>query len=206
MIKIVKATQDDAPFLAQAVLKSSRSGDKKGIFDVIFQTRDEQELLKALAKLITTQTKHYAHFSNFLIAVEDGVQAGSLCGYEPRIATHEIFSKALAELGLDEGYQERLAAYYSVEPEFDKKTYLLDFMNVHHQFHEFTILKELVKKTLLTSRLKGYRMVQTMVDIGSVETALVYKKLGFSEIDERRSKVYEAEFGRAGIIRLQIHL
>ena len=45
-----------------------------------------------------------------------------------------------------------------------------------------------------------------MVEIGSVETIMVYKKLGFSEIDERRNKHYEEEYGRPGIVRLQIHL
>ena len=79
-------------------------------------------------------------------------------------------------------------------------------MAVKDEYHEFSVLKELVQKSLLTARLKGYRIVQTMIEIGSVEAILVYKKLGFSEIDERRSALYEAEFGRPGIVRLQIHL
>lgn len=205
-IKIRKATEQDAPLLAQAMLESSRSGKKQGLFDVIFNTTDKAALLKHLEQLTTTQTKSYCHFSNFLVASVDGVDAGFLCGYEPRIATNEIFIKAMEELGLDDSYEEGLASYRLVEPQFDKKTFLLDFMAVKDEFHEFSVLKELVQKSLLTARLKGYRIVQTMVDIGSVETMLVYKKLGFSEIDERRSKRYEEEYGSPGIIRLQIHL
>ena len=205
-IKIRKATEKDAPLLAQSMLESSRSGKKKGLFDVLFNTNKANELLKTLEKLTTTQTKSYCHFSNFLVATVDGVDAGSLCGYEPRIATHEIFTKAMAELGFDASYEERMSAYRLVEPEFDKKTFLLDFMAVKDEFHEFSVLKELVQKSLLTSRLKGYRIVQTMVEIGSVEAILVYKKLGFEVIDERKNEFYEAEFGRPGIVRLQIHL
>ncbi len=205
-IKIRKATQNDASLLATAMLESSRSGKKKGLFDLLFNTNDESELLVWLEKLTATTTKSYCHFSNFLIATVDGSVAGVLCGYEPRISTHEIFAKAMAELGFDEHYEERLVAYRQVEPQFDKKTFLLDFMAVKDEFHEFSILKELVQKSLLTARLKGYRMVQTMIEIGSVEALLVYKKLGFSEIDERKSAAYEAEFGRPGIVRLQIHL
>lgn len=205
-IKIRKATEKDAPILALSMLESSRSGKKKGVFDVVFDTTDEKTLLERLEKLTTTQTKSYCHFSNFLIAAVDGVEAGSLCGYEPRIATYEIFTKAMAELGCDGSYEDRLMSYRQVEPKFDKKTFLLDFMAVKDEFHEFSVLKEMVQKSLLTARLKGYRIVQTMVEIGSVETIMVYKKLGFSEIDERRSEFYEAEYGRPGIVRLQIHL
>jgi len=205
-IKIRKATEKDALLLAHSMLDSSRSGKKKGMFDIVFNTTNIEELLERLQKLTTTQTKSYCHFSNFLIATVDGVDAGSLCGYEPRIATYEIFTKAMAELGCDGSYEDRLVAYRQVEPQFDKKTFLLDFMAVKDEFHEFSVLKELVQKSLLTARLKGYRMVQTMVEIGSVEAILVYKKLGFSEIDERRSDLYEAEYGRPGIVRLQIHL
>ncbi len=205
-IKIRKATENDAPFLVQSMLESSRSGKKKGVFDVIFDTMDKKVLLQRLEKLTTTKTKSFCHFSNFLIATVDGTDAGSLCGYEPRLATYEIFTKAMGELGCDGSYEERLLSYRQVEPQFDKKTFLLDFMAVKDEFHEFSILKELVQKSLLTARLKGYRIVQTMVEIGSVETIMVYKKLGFTEIDERRDKHYEEEYGRPGIVRLQIHL
>jgi ribosomal protein S18 acetylase RimI-like enzyme len=205
-IMIRKATEDDAPLLAQSMLESSRSGKTKGIFDMIFATSDKEELLALLEKLAKTQTKSYCHFSNFLVASVDGVDAGFLCGYEPRLATHEIFTKAMEELGFDESYQERLSSYLLVRPEFDKKTFLLDFMAVKDEFHEFSVLKELVQKSLLTARLKGYRIVQTMVEIGAVETILVYKKLGFIVIDERRNSYYEAEYGRAGIVRLQMQL
>ncbi|MCJ7764727.1 MAG: acyl-CoA acyltransferase [Thiovulaceae bacterium] len=205
-IKIRKATEADAPLLAQSMLESSRSGKKKGIFDRIFETSDKKELLVLLGKLATTQTKSYCHFSNFLVASVDGVDAGFLCGYEPRLATHEIFTKAMEELGFDESYQERLSSYLLVRPEFDNKTFLLDFMAVKDEFNEFSVLKELVQKSLLTARLKGYRIVQTMVEIGAVETILVYTKLGFIVIDERRNSHYEAEYGRAGIVRLQMQL
>jgi len=205
-IKIRKATEKDALLLAESMLDSSRAGKPKGLFDVVFNTSDKTLLLKHLQSLTTTKTKHYCHYSNFLVATVDGVDAGSLCGYEPRIATREIFEKAMSELGCAEGFEARLSAYRLVEPEFDKKTFLLDFMAVKDEFHEFSVLKELVQKSLLTARLKGYHFVQTMIEIGSVEAILVYKKLGFSEIDERRSDLYEAEFGRPGIVRLQIHL
>jgi len=205
-ITIRDATQDDDRPIAQAMLESSRAEKGIGIFDLIFQSTDEKVLTDALARLSVTQAKSYCHFSNFLIADVDGVLAGVLCGYEPRIATHDIFTKALEEIGFDQSYQERIASYLVEEPEADKNTWVLDFMAVKDEYHEFDVLKELIRKSLLKARLKGYRKAQTMVEIGSVEAQIVYEKLGSTVIDEKQSDYYKDQFGRPGIMRLQMEL
>jgi len=205
-ITIRKAVEADASFIALALLESSRAGKKVGIFDYIFNTSDTDKLLSFLEKFTLTSTKHYCHFSNFMIAVVGGVNAGTICGYEPRIATHDIFARALEELGIDETYHERIAGYLLCEPEIDNKTWVCDFMTVQSEFKSFEVLKEMVGKSMLTARLKGYRKVQTMIEIGSAEAEMIYKKLGFSIIDEKRSEYYEEQFGRAGLMRLQIVL
>ncbi|HEX5710054.1 MAG TPA: acyl-CoA acyltransferase [Sulfuricurvum sp.] len=205
-ITIRKAEEADAAFIAEALLESSRAGKKVGIFDYIFNTNDEKQLLEYLRKFTLTKTKSYCHFSNFMIALSDGVKAGTICGYEPRIATHDIFAAALEEIGIDETYHERIAGYLLCEPEIDNKTWVCDFMVVKPEFKSLGILKEMIGKSMLTARLKGYRKVQTMVEIGSVEAELIYKKLGFNVIDEKRSEYYEEQFGRAGIMRLQVIL
>jgi hypothetical protein len=205
-ITIRKAVEADASFIALALLESSRAGKKVGIFDYIFNTSDTDKLLAFLEKFTLTSTKSYCHFSNFMIAVVGGVNAGTICGYEPRIATHDIFARALEELGIDETYHERIAGYLLCEPEIDNKTWVCDFMTVQSEFKSFEVLKEMVGKSMLTARLKGYRKVQTMIEIGSAEAEMIYKKLGFSIIDEKRSEYYEEQFGRAGLMRLQIVL
>ncbi len=205
-IKIRKAEQSDCALVSWAILKSSRAGKKVGLFDLIFQCDDDKVLLKKLALLAQTETKSYCHYSNFLVAAEDGKDVGALCGYEPRIATHEVFSKALMEVGIDESYNERISAYLLCFPEVGRQTWVLDFMEVKDDAHELTILKELVQKSLLTARLKGYRKVETIVEIGSADTQLTYKKLGFDVLDEKHSEYYFETFGRSGIVRLGMHL
>ena len=205
-IKIRKAEQNDGLLVSWAMLESSRAGKKVGLFDLIFQCNDDKVLLEKLIQLSQTKTKSYCHYSNFLIAVEDGKDVGVLCGYEPRISTHEVLSKALMELGVDESYNDRISAYLLCFPEVGRQTWILDFMEVKDDAHELTILKELVQKSLLTARLKGYRKVETMVEIGSAETQLIYKKLGFDVLDEKQSEYYFDTFGRSGIMRLGMHL
>lgn len=205
-ITIRKALEGDALFIAQSLLKNSRADKKVGVFDYIFNTSDETALLESLRKLTLTTTKSYCHFSNFLIAQSEGNLVGTICGYEPRIATHDIFARALEEVGIDETYHERIAGYLLCEPEIDNKTWVCEVMVTDHEYKSFELFKELIAKSLLTARLKGYRKVQTMLEIGSTESELLYKKLGFTLIDEKRSDYYEEQFGHAGLMRLQVIL
>jgi len=205
-ISVRKATESDAEALARIMLASSRAGKKIGIFDLIFETSEEAKLLEHLAALSQTQTKSYCHFSHFLLASGARDVSGSLCGYEPRLATHEVFTAALTELGVDRGYQERIATYLLVQPTTDRQTWALDFMTVTEGCEPLPVFAVLLKKSLLNARLKGYRKAQTMVEIGSYDVQMLYEKLGFKVIDEKQSELYMDQFGRAGIKRLQMVL
>ena len=71
-------------------------------------------------------------------------------------------------------------------------------------FSDVGILKDLMIKSLLTARLKGYRIAQTIVEIGSLEALLFYKKLGFKEVSEIECDLYREKFGRPGLVLLAI--
>jgi hypothetical protein len=205
-VTVRKATESDTVIICKAILSSSRAGKKVGLFDFVFQASDDVQLLEYIKRLTTTNTKSYCHYSNFFIAESAGVNVGAICAYEPRIATHDAFAKALEEIGIDESYHERIAGYLLCEPEVDNQTWVLDFLMVEKEYKSIETYKEIITKSMLPARLKGYRKVQTMVEIGSVEPELMYKKLGFTVIDEKRSDYYEEQFSRSGIMRLQIIL
>jgi hypothetical protein len=205
-VTVRKATEADTVIICKALLESSRAGKRVGLFDFVFQTSDDAQLLDYLKRLTTASTKCYCHYSNFFIATSVTTSVGTICAYEPRIATHEAFAKALEEIGIDESYHERIAGYLLCEPEVDNQTWVLDFLMLEDAYKSIENYKELVTKSMLPARLKGYRKVQTMIEIGSVETELMYKKLGFALIDEKRSDYYEEQFSRAGLMRLQIIL
>jgi hypothetical protein len=153
-ITIRKALESDGLFIAKALLESSRADKNVGIFDYIFNTNDDKKLIEFLHKLTLTTAKNYCHFSNFMLAVIGGKIVGTICGYEPRISTHDVFARALEEIGIDESYHERIAGYLLCEPEFDNKTWVCDFMVVDPEYKSFEVLKEMVGKSLLTARLK----------------------------------------------------
>ncbi len=203
-IKIRKANVNDLQFLAQMMLQSSRAGKKIGLFDLIFNTTDDKEILKGLESLSQTTAKNHCHYSNFLIAELDGKSVGTLCSYEPRIATKQAFIDALKEIGCREDISATLEVIYDCDFGLNNRTLMFDFMEELEGFIDVGVLKTLMTKSLLTARLKGYRIAQAIVEIGSLETLLFYKKLGFQEVKELECELYREKFGRNGLVLLAI--
>ncbi|WP_294961036.1 acyl-CoA acyltransferase [Sulfurimonas sp.] len=201
-IKIRKALNTDAEFLAKMILQSSRADKKIGIFDLIFESKEDDATLKNIEKLTTTVGKNQCHYSNFLIAEIDGKSVGSLCSYEPRIATRETFLNSLKEIGSDSHTEEFFEILDTCNFGLNKSTLIFDFMEELEGHMNVGVLKALMQKSLLTARLKGYRIAQAMVEIGSLETLLYYKKLGFKEVRQIESGLYKEKFGRPGLILL----
>ena len=203
-IKIRKAVVSDSPFLAQMILQSSRAGKKDGIFDLIFDTNDDKTILSGLEALTQTQAKAHCNFNNFLIAELDSKNVGCLCSYEPRISTQEAFTKALEEIGCKKDITEALEVMSCCDFDLNNRTLMFDFMEELEGFIDVGVLKTLMTKSLLTARLKGYRIGQALVEIGSLETILFYKKLGFKQVEEKECELYKEKFGRAGQVLLEL--
>ena len=203
-INIRKATSEDAPFLAQMILQSTRADKKIGIYDLIFKVNNDKEVLNYLEKLTYTKAKSSCHYSNFLIAEIDGKSVGSLCSYEPRISTQEVFMEALSEIGIDGEESEYFGLMNICGFVLNTRTLIFDYMEELEGFMDVGILKALMHKSLLSARLKGYRIAQTIVEIGSLETLLYYKKLGFKEVKRKEREPYKEIFGRPGLVLLSI--
>jgi len=200
-ITIKLATVDDAPFLAQMILQSSRAGKKDGFFDLLFGTNDKAVVLDALEKLTKTESKSHCHYKNFLIASMDGKSVGTLCSYEPRISTQEAFEKALEEIGYED-IGIALEIMQDCDFKLNKRTLMFDFMEELEGFLDVGVLKALMQKSLLTARLKGYTIAQTIIEIGSLENELFYKKLGFKVVAQKECELYKEKFGRSGLMLL----
>ncbi|ABB45066.1 hypothetical protein Suden_1792 [Sulfurimonas denitrificans DSM 1251] len=203
-INIRKATSADASFLAQMILQSTRADKKIGVFDLIFKLNNDEEILKNLEKLTNTTAKSNCHFSNFLIAEIDGKSVGSLASYEPRLITKETFMSALEEIGINAEESEYFGLMEICGFALNSRTLVFDYMEELEGFMDVGILKALMQKSLLTARLKGYRIAQTIVEIGSLETLLYYKKLGFKEVRHKDCEPYKEIFGRPGLVLLSI--
>lgn len=202
-IKIRQAKVADSAFLAQMILQSSRAGKKDGVFDLLFATNDDATILKRLEELIQTTAISHCHYSNFLLAELDGKPVGTLCSYEPRISNKETFIKALTEIGCSDE-NNALEVMYICSFKLNNRTLIFDFMEELENFIDVGVLKVLMQKSLLTARLKGYTIAQTMIEIGSLESELFYKKMGFRVVEQKECALYKEKFGRSGMSLMSI--
>ncbi len=203
-MKIRSATREDAPFIAWAILESSRAGKQQGVFDLLFSPAED--IPKTLEILVTHEVKTICHYSNFLLAEVDGNLAGALCGYDGHKISWANMTEALEQMGCQGDYKERISAYLMCEPSVEKNTLVLDFMITKERFRGLGVVKELVKKVLLNARLKGFRRAQTGIEIGSIETQMAYEKMGFQAKEEKKSDYYLEKFGRPGITSYVVEL
>jgi len=203
-ITIRQAKAQDAPFLAKMMLLSSRAGKRDGIFDLVFETHDDSMILEKLEQLAQTEAKSHCNYRNFLIAEMDETCVGTLCSYEPRISTKEVFIKALQEVGCSSDVADKLEIVYGCELPISRTALMFDFMEELEGFLDVGVLKALMQKSLLTARLKGYSIAQTIIEIGSLEAELFYTKLGFKVVAEEECELYKETFGRNGLKLLSI--
>ena len=203
-VKVEKAKKEDTPFLTKMMLQSSRADKPVGLFDYLFNNASDDMIINKLEQLLLSEARCYCHYENFLVASIDGTKAGTLCSYEPRIATKERFIEALQESGCDESVIERLNRFRECDFDINNRTLMFDFLEEIEGYVDMGILKSLMQKSLLTARLKGYRIAQTIVEIGSLETLMFYKKLGFHIKEERACEPYREIFGRNGVMLLEM--
>jgi hypothetical protein len=186
------------------ILKSTRASKNMGYLDFIISAKDDKEMLSYIQKVVVSNIKNPLHFSNFLVAQVDDKLVGSLCSYEPRISTREALLEALLEAGIDASENESLRVLNLCGFEPNTKILVFDFMEEIDGFVDAGVLKALMQKSLLTARLKGYRLAQTVVEIGALETLMYYKKLGFKELKQKECEAYKELFGRAGLVLLSV--
>ena len=203
-VKVEKAKKEDAPFLARMMLQSSRADKAVGLFDYLFKNASDETILQKLEQLLLSEKHCYCYYENFLVARIEDKSVGTLCSYEPRIATKERFIEALVESGCDESVVDRLNAIRECDFDINKRTLMFDFLEEVEGYVDVGILKALMQKSLLTARLKGYRIAQTIVEIGSLETLLFYEKLGFVTKEKKECESYKEIFGRSGVMLLEL--
>jgi ribosomal protein S18 acetylase RimI-like enzyme len=204
------ATADDAPFLAWVMQEAARSHLEYGIWDFSFPGEDEQRL-DILAKIVTTERIHFAHFSRFRVLEIDGEPASALAAYENSQHGMEQLTLGMAEafsqLGWTPeemlGVRDRSASFAATGYPNPDGLWIVEWVATRPEFRGRALIRRLLREILDLGREQDFTRAQIGYLLGNTRAKSAYEGVGFKWVDEHCHPDFEEDYGTPGIARMQ---
>ena len=207
------ATAADAAFLAWVMQEAARSHLERGVWDLMLPG-PEVPRLEFLAKLATTEQRHFAHFSRFRVIEVDGQLASGLSAYENAefgleklllgvVETLEALGRSPDELAT---VAARGASFYATGyPEIDG-IWIIEWVATHPEFRGRGLIRRLLLAILEKGRQRRFAKAQIGYLLGNVRAKSAYEGVGFEWLDEHCHPDFERDYGEPGLARMQLDL
>ena len=209
-VEIRKARKEDVSFVAWVMLAAARSHLERGTWDLLLD-RPEDECLRYLTLLASTDAEHYGHYSGFLVAEVDGEPAAALCGYfeEERgpatlVPAMEAVSAAfgMSEADVAAGWA-RAGSIALVMPEHVERAWVVEWVATKPAFRRRGLVDRLLAEILDVGRDRGASTADIGVLMGNDAAQRAYEKAGFEVVDEKRHPEFEAAYRCPGVRSLR---
>ena len=210
---IVEAGPEHRDFLAWVCLTAFRSHLERGFWDLMLGG-DERKTLQYLAALVTTEQRHWSHYSTFLVAEAGGRPVSALCGYFERELGGQSLALAGAEANrLTERTDEeaadgfaRAASIMTVVPEHAEGAWIVENVATLPEYRGRGLCERLMHEVLDRGRALGTTLSDISVFIGNDRAQRVYERCGFKVAGEKRDAGFEAVYGTPGTRTLRREL
>jgi ribosomal protein S18 acetylase RimI-like enzyme len=204
------ATAEDAPFLAWVMQEAARSHLEKGVWDLAFPGEDEPRL-EILAKIITTERIHFAHFSRFRVLELDGEPASALSAYENSRHGMEQLRLGMAEAFSQLGWSpeemlavgERSASFAATGYPNPDGLWIVEWVATRPEFRGRALIHRLLLEILDLGREQGFARAQIGYLLGNTRAKSAYERVGFKWVEEHCHPSFEEDYGVPGIARMQ---
>jgi translation initiation factor 4G len=204
-VEIVEARPEHVPFVAWVELAAARSHLPRGAWD-LYIDGSEAETLRFLEALVSTESWHWAHYRNFIVAEVDGGPAAALSGYfeaecgGPALTTG--ISEANRKLSRSDeenaaGWQ-RAGSFAKVEIAHEPGAWIVEWVATAPEFRRRGLVDRLMSEMLEMGRKKGASVAQIGVLIDNDAAQRAYEKNGFVVVEEKRHPDFEAAYGSPG--------
>ena len=206
-----EAVPSDAPFLGNIILRSGRSHQARGIWDLVFHD-SEENLLGLLETLVVQEPACSCHFSNFLVAESSGEPRAALCGYDPEsvVGVGQALAFAFETLGVDEGQLlavfERLASFHRCAPDQTPGVWIIEWVATQPEFRRRGFANLLLREILQRGKERGYSTAQIATFVENQDAIIAYGKVGFSVTEERTDGAFQRVIGSRGMAIMRLDL
>lgn len=204
-LHIVPAREEHVPFIAWVELAAARSHLERGVWD-LYTNAHEAETLRFLETLVTTETSHFAHYTNFIVAEVAGEPAAALSGYFEAEQGVPALNAGVEEANrsLGRSAEENAAGWRRcgsialVSSEHEPGAWIVEWVATKPEFRRRGFVDRLLSEILDMGRTKGASTAEIGVLIGNDPAQRAYEKAGFTVVSEKRHPEFEAAYGCPG--------
>jgi len=196
----------DAPALARFADLASRGNGRLGPFDLAFPGPDA-ERLATLARIATTPTVGWLHWTLFRVAQVDGVVAAGVAGLSAdEVTTDERIRAVLVESGLSAeeiaAVHERIAPALTALPHPPPGAWTIDHVGTLLEYRGRGLVTTLLDQQLAEGRRRGFPFAQLDVLIGNDAAKRIYERTGFKVVAEFVHPDFQRALGAPGNLRM----
>jgi len=204
-LKIVEAREEHLPFIAWVELAAARSHLPRGMWDLYLE-RPEADVLRYIEAVASTDARHFAHYTNFIVAEIDGRPAAALSGY---VDTETVLPMFVA--GLDEANGKfgvtaeqnqagwtRAGSITALNLAHAPEAWIIEWVATAPEFRRRGLVDALIAEILEVGRGRGASTADIGVLIGNDPAQRAYEKAGFAVVGEVRNEAFELAYGCPG--------
>jgi len=207
------ATPADAALLSWVQVEAARSHRPIGFWDLALPGAD-QPRLGLIEQVMRSPREHFAHYSGFLVAEQDGVPIGALSGYSPAQKHLGHFIEALRGVLTANGWSDahlsllslRVATVASCMSDAPQDSWIVEWVALKPVARGKGAASALLDAILERGRRAGFAKSQISVLIGNTPAERCYERAGFRFVDDKRDPAFEALIGAPGVARLSLDL
>jgi ribosomal protein S18 acetylase RimI-like enzyme len=211
-MRLRRAAETDAAFLATVILLATRANLGKDWFDVLLADH-QHERLPFIERLTRTAARSWWHYSRFWIAgLRDKPAAALSCfragdGYAP---SGEAFAEAAAAMGWDgekQGQMWQRGGYiFSCSMSGGDELWTLENLATLPEYRGRGHARALIEQAMDEGRRAGCGRMQVTTLIGNAGAIHAYESVGFELVEEKRSEAFAAAAGAPGLCRFELTL
>ena len=209
-VRIIEAREEHVPFIAWVQLTAFRSHLPKGMWD-FFVGGSEEDTLRFLEALATTETKHWGTYQDFIIAEVDGTPAAALTGYfEAESSFENGIAEACRTIGMAQddinaGWK-RAGTIGLVGTKHAPGSWITVNVATKPEFRRRGLVDELLAEMMERGRFRGATVAEIGVFIGNDNAQRAYEKAGYEVVEEKLHPDFEAVYKCPGVRQLRREL
>jgi ribosomal protein S18 acetylase RimI-like enzyme len=205
-VNIASGQLDQIPFLAWVSRTAARSHLPKGGFDLFVDGTDD-ECLRFIEALFTTDTRSWARYEKFLVAEADGLPVGALTGFFVDEVDGSVLGAAAREAALKLAWTEeevtegwrRCGSAALLTMNRSPGAWIVEAVAVRPEYRRMGIVDRLISGILERGKERGASEAEISVAIGNEPAQRAYEKAGFAVVQEAIHPLFEVAYGCPGM-------